>query len=65
MRGTDQRFPMAPYGALFTVTHRNESRTGRAKREARKALILCGKSAVFFSDIKGVPCFFLPYQTLR
>ena len=55
MRGADQRFPMAPYGALFTVTHRNESRTGRAKHEARKTLILRGKSAVFFSDVIAIP----------
>jgi hypothetical protein len=55
MRGADQRFPMTPYGALFTVTHRNESGTGRANRGAHKTLILCEKSANFLSDVKRVP----------
>lgn len=53
MHGADQRFPMTPYRALFAVTHRNESRTGCASLCARKALILCGKSAAFFSDVIG------------
>lgn len=65
MRGADQRFPMTPYCALFAVTHRNESGTGHANHGTHKTLILRDKSANFFSDVKGVPCFFLPYQTLR
>ena len=55
MRSASQRFPMAPYRALFTVTHRNESRTGRAKCVALKILILRRKSAFFFSDVIRVP----------
>lgn len=55
MRGDDQRFPMTPYRALFAVTHRNESGTGRANRDMHKTLILCEKSANFLSDVKRVP----------
>lgn len=55
MRGADQRFPMTPFRALFTVTHRNESGTGRANRDNHKTLILCKKSATFFSNVIGVP----------
>ena len=55
MRDADQRFPMTPYRALFAVTHRNESGTGRANHGTHKTLILRGKSAKFFSDVMWVP----------
>jgi hypothetical protein len=53
MRSADQRFPMAPYHALFAVTHRNESRTGHGKSRTHKVLILRGKSAAFLSNVIG------------
>jgi len=55
MRDAEQRFPMAPYHALFAVTHRNESGTGCQFAGTHKTLILRGKSAIFLSDVIRVP----------
>lgn len=61
MRDADQRFPMTPYCALFAVTHRNESGTGRVNHGTHKTLILRDKSANFFSDVIGIPRNCFPY----
>ena len=65
MRGADQCFPMMPYRALFTVTHRNESGTGCQFALIHKILILRGKSAIFLSDIIHVPRIASPTQRSR
>lgn len=56
---------MTPYRALFAVTHRNESGTGRADRDTHKTLILREKSATFLSNVIHVPRTASPTQRSR